>query len=140
MLEELNSYTQTGHFLFSPKDSLKRVCNAPTNKSGVYLIYALKSGQSELVYIGCSGRKKSDGSIFVHKAGLGGLKDRLVNGKQFGKTRRISWQIRMSEESIDKLKIHWYVTHNADFTHCPKEVEKFLLLKHAQLPKWNQAI
>ena len=92
MFDELNKYKQNDHFFLNPKDDLKQVCNAPTNKSGIYIVYALKNGKIELIYIGCSGKIDKDGSMFIRKAGLGGLKDRLVNGHQFGKIpRRISW-------------------------------------------------
>lgn len=65
--------------------------NAPTDKSGVYIEYTLKGGKIELNYIGRSGKIEKDGSMFIRKAGLGGIKDRIVNGHQFGKTpRRIS--------------------------------------------------
>ncbi len=55
-------------------------------------MYAQKKGRPELIYIGRSGKKEKDETIFVRKAGLGGMKDRLVSGQQFGKiSRRISW-------------------------------------------------
>lgn len=87
MFDELKKYTHNGHFFFEPTDNLEQVCNAPTDKSGVYIIYALKSGRIELLYIGHSGEIKQDGTLFIRKAGLSGLKDRLVNGKQFGEPR-----------------------------------------------------
>ena len=83
MFDELNKYKHNDHFFFKPTDNLNSVCNAPTDKSGVYIIYALKNGKIELIYIGRSGELKSDGTLFIRKAGLGGLKDRLAaNAKQ----------------------------------------------------------
>lgn len=145
MFDELQKYEQTGHFFFKSTDNLKNVCNAPTNKSGVYAVYALKNGRIELIYIGRSGKMEKDGTIFVRKAGLGGIKDRLVNGHQFGKIpRRISWANQLNKEKIEALDIYWYVTHNSQFSDCPRILEKILLKRHidiyGKLPKWNNEL
>ncbi len=144
MFDELNKYKSTSHFFFRPIDNLRQVCNAPTDKSGVYLIYSLKDGQIELIYIGRSGEVKSDGRLFIRKAGLGGLKDRLVNGKQFGEPRRNSWKTKMTEEKIEALDIYWYVTHNDSFVDCPRILENKLLQRYldviGQLPRWNNEL
>ena len=142
MFDELDKYTENDHFFFKPKDILKEVCNAPTNKSGLYIVYALKNGKIELVYIGRSGKIKKDGSMFIRKAGLGGMKDRIVNGHQFGKTpRRISWVNQMKLENIEALDVYWYVTHNNNSQDCPRKLESILLQKHfdiyGRLPRWN---
>lgn len=144
MFDELSKYKQNDHFFFKPVDNLGQVCNAPTDKSGVYIIYALKGGRIELIYIGRSGEVKSDGSLFIRKAGLGGLKDRLVNGKQFGAARRNSWKTQMLAENIEGLDIYWYATHSDQFIDCPKKLENKLLQKHfdiyGRLPKWNNEL
>lgn len=144
MFDELNKYKSTDHFFFRPTDNLRQVCNAPTDKSGVYIIYALKGGQIELVYIGRSGELKSDGKLFVRKAGLGGLKDRLVNGKQFGEPRRNSWRTKTIEEKIEALDVYWYVTHSESFVDCPRILENKLLHRHqklfGRLPRWNNEL
>lgn len=141
MLDELTKYKHNNHFFFKPTDNLRDRCNAPTDKSGVYIIYSLKGGHIELIYIGRSGEVKKDGSLFIRKAGIGGIKDRLVNGKQFGEPRRNSWRTQMLIEKIEALDIYWYVTHNDNFVDCPKILEKKLLQKHfdiyGRLPKWN---
>lgn len=144
MFDELKKYTQTNHFFFKPSDTLGQVCNAPTDKSGIYTIYALKGGKVELIYIGRSGEAKQDGSLFIRKAGLGGLKDRLVNGKQFGQPRRNSWKAQMLNEKIEALDVYWYATHCDIFVDCPRIVENKLLQKfcdiHSRLPKWNNEL
>jgi hypothetical protein len=144
MFDELNKYKQNDHFFFKPTDNLNSVCNAPTDKSGVYIIYQLKNGRIELIYIGRSGEIKPDETLFIRKAGLGGLKDRLVNGKQFGEPRRNSWKTIMNYEKIEALDIYWYVTHNEKFIECPRKIENILLQKHldiyGKLPKWNNEI
>jgi hypothetical protein len=57
--------------------------------------------------------------MFVRKAGLGGIKDRIVNGHQFGKIqRRVSWPIQMGREGIDA---YWYATHNEIVMDCPQD-------------------
>jgi hypothetical protein len=141
MFDELNKYEHNNHFYFKPTDSLRQACNAPTDKSGIYIFYALKNGKIELIYIGRSGEVKSDDSLFIRKAGLGGLKDRLVNGKQFGEPRRNSLKAKMLKEKIEALDIYWYATHNDKFVDCPRILENKLLQKHfdifGRLPKWN---
>ncbi len=143
MFRELDKYEQNDHFFFRPIDDLSKVCNAPTDKSGVYIVYALKNGRIELIYIGRSGKLNKDGSMFVRKAGLGGIKDRIVNGHQFGKIpRRISWVNQTRLEKIEALDIYWYATHNEKYTDNPVVVERILLDIHVgiygQLPKWNK--
>ncbi len=141
MFDELKKYKQNDHFFFKPMDNLEQVCNAPTDKSGVFIIYVLKGGRIELVYIGSSGEVKSDGSLFIRKAGIGGLKDKIVNGKQFGEARRNSWKKQMLAEKIEALDIYWYATHNDKFVDCPKTIENKLLQRHfnifGRLPRWN---
>ena len=145
MFDELSKYSYNNHFFFKQRDNLKEVCNAPTDKSGIYVVYALKNGNVDLVYIGCSGKIEKDGSMFIRKDGLGGIKDRLVNGHQFGKTpRRISWSKQMKLENIEALDVYWYITHNESFMDCPRKVENSLLKKYlnlnGQLPKWNNEL
>lgn len=128
-------------FFFKPTDNLSQVCNAPRDRSGVYVFYALKNGKIELVYIGRSGEVKPDGSLFIRKAGLGGLRDRLINGKQFGEPRRNSLKAQMLKEQIEALDIYWYATHDDKFIDCPRILENKILLKYfdlyGRLPKWN---
>jgi hypothetical protein len=145
MFDELSKYKQQDHFFLKPQDNLKEVCNAPTDKSGVYIVYALKNGRIELVYIGHSGKHKPDGSMFIRKAGLGGMKDSIVNGHQFGKIPgRISWINQINTQKIDALDIYWNVTHNEKYSDCPRVLEGKLLQKHldiyGRLPKWNNGL
>ncbi|MCF8379324.1 MAG: hypothetical protein K9H49_07090 [Bacteroidales bacterium] len=144
MFDELNKYEQNDHFFFKPTDNLGQVCNAPADRSGVYIIYALKEGRIELIYIGRSGEVKQDGSLFIRKAGIGGLKDRLINGKQFGEPRRNSWKVKMLTEKIEALDVYWYATHNDRFVDCPRILENKLLQIHSdiygRLPRWNNEL
>ena len=145
MLDELKKYKLNDHFFFEASDNLKDVCNAPTDKSGVYIVYALKNGKIELIYIGRSGKLNKDGSMFIRKAGLGGLKDRIVNGHQFGKIpRRYSWPCQIKLEKIEALDVYWYVTHNEKYNDCPRVLESTLIQNHIniynRLPKWNKEI
>ncbi|MBC8484551.1 MAG: hypothetical protein H8D45_00725 [Bacteroidetes bacterium] len=145
MFDELTKYKQKDHFFLKPDDKLKEVCNAPTDKSGVYIVFALKHGKIELIYIGRSGKMEKNGSIFIRKAGLGGIKDRIVNGHQFGNIpRRNSWPNQMKIENIEALDIYWYVTHNDKYMDCPRILENILLQKHldiyGKLPRWNNEL
>ena len=136
---------QQDHFFFKPTDSLRAVCNAPPDRSGVYVVYALRHGRIELVYIGRSGKVSKDGKTSIRKAGLGGMKDRIVNGHQFGKIpRKISWPVKMMSEDIEALDIYWYVTHDENRNDCPRALENILLMKHmdiyGRLPAWNKGM
>ncbi len=140
MFDELSKYNEKNHFFLTPDENLRQVCNAPNDKSGIYLIYTSKDGDEELIYIGISGKVTKDGSLFIRK---GGIKDRMINGHQFGKIpRKISWKRQIKIENIEKLHIYWYVTHNDKFTDCPRILENSLLKKHfeffGRLPKWNK--
>ena len=138
MFDELDKYKETGHFFFRPNDNMNSVCNAPSDKAGVYIIYALRRGQIEIIYIGRSGEIKEDGSLFIRP---GGIQDRLVNGKRDGELKRNFWVAEMLKTGIEALDIYWYVTHNAAFVDCPKIIENTLLKKHydiyGRLPRWN---
>ena len=141
MFDELNKYQHNDHFFFILTDNLRSGCNAQTDKGGVYIVYALKGGRIELIYIGRSGEVKKDGTLSIRKAGLGGLRGRLVNGKQFGEPRRNSWKTVMNYEKIEALDIYWYATHCETYIDCPRNIESILLQKHfeiyGRLPKWN---
>jgi len=141
MFEELSKYEEWGHFFLTRKDSLKKVCNAPTDKSGVFLVYALVNGRVVLAYIGHSGEIKSDGSLTIRKSGLGGLKETIVNGTFFGEPRHIGWKKEIKREKMDALDIYWYATHNDKFADCPKRLERKLIQSCIEIyrdyPPWN---
>lgn len=140
MFEILNKYCHNGQFSYSPTDDLKSVCNTPTDKSGVYIVWTTEGDREKLLYIGRSG-KKENGVIVHRKCGLGGIKDRLVNGHQFGKQpRRRSWPEKMKEMGISRLEVFWYNTEEDD----PVEVERLLLAEATftlgTLPPWNKQL
>lgn len=142
MYDELQNYS-SGHFFFKPTEKLISVCNAPTDKAGIYVVYALSQGRKELVYVGRSGKKRKDGGIQVRIAGCGGIKDRIVNGKHFNRVaRRRSWPLQMLLERIEMLAVHWYVTYDDHHCDCPEDVERLLLEEHkhlyGRLPRWNK--
>ena len=143
MKGSLRKYKDTGHFLFNVNDNLEKVCNAPNDKAGVYLVYALKDNDKHLIYVGSSGHIDNAGKLSIRKTGGGGIKGRIVNGHQFGKIKRHkSWPTQMQRDSIDCLEIHWFVTHNNDFKESPSYIEYSLLREHFiannVLPKWNK--
>ena len=99
---ELKKYKTNGVFSFKQNESLEHKCNAPTDKNGIYLIYKVTSNIEELIYIGLSGQMKN-GVLKTRQSGLGGMKDRIVNGyhPKFGKIkRRIAFPAQMKIENI----------------------------------------
>lgn len=133
VLLDMNKYTESGNFLFRISDNLNKVCNAPSDKAGVYIIYALTDEYEKLVYIGRSGKMEPNGQLFIRK---GGLKDRLVNGKRDKEPRKNFWVREMTDKKIDVLKIYWFVTHNSTFIDCPEIIEGSLINKYN--PVWNR--
>ncbi len=137
MFEILQKYQHCGSFKFRRFDDLKEVCNAPTNKSGVYLVWTEIGGKRYLLYIGRSGIMKN-GVIEHRKAGLGGMKDRLVNGQQFGKmARRRSWPMIMEKRGISELEVYWYDTETDDPDDIEGKLLKEVLDAFGNLPPWN---
>jgi len=137
MFSDLDKYENRDHFFFDGGEALGSVCNAPKDKSGVYIVYELARGKIRLVYIGSSGKMQNNGRI---KHRQGGLWDRIVNGKQFGKPRRKSWDEKLTEEGIDALDIYWYDTFSKN--EIPATVEGILIQRfydaYDRLPEWNK--
>jgi hypothetical protein len=140
MFDELEIYTQHGHFFYKQDYELSDVCNAPIDESGVYIIYKLKNYNVDMIYIGSSGKIDSIGKIKHRKGGLFGS---LVNGKQFGDVRRISWSRKMKKEKIEAVDVYWYVTYNEKVKDNPLEIEKKLRQRYfeiyGRLPEWNES-
>jgi len=139
----LAKYTLKGTFTFRPHESLRDKCNAPSNQSGVYLIYQILNGKEILLYIGSSGRK-INGLLVHRKTGLGGMKDRLVNGyhPKFGRIpRHTSFPEQMKMQNIAELKFYWWVTYKDDHVDFPTDVEDMLaglyFAKYNCLPEWH---
>lgn len=139
MFNELEKYTHQNSFKFSINDALTKVCNAPSDKNGIYIIYAQYKDKVELVYIGISGTKQRDGSIKTRK---GGIRDRIVNGKRDGILRRKFWLEQMQLQNIISLNFHWYITYNEEILDFPEDIETLLLQKfhiqNGRLPIWNR--
>ena len=143
MTEILKLYSDFGHFIFKNQDDLKKVCNAPSEKGGIYILYFEINDSKEVIYIGCSGHIQNNGTMSVRKTGGGRLKGRIVNGHQFGREKRfISWKSQMEMDNLNTLEIHWFVTHSAKYIHSPIYVESCLLQNYldnfGKLPKWNK--
>ena len=139
MFDELDKYKSNGHFFFSKNEELKLVCNGPANGIGVYLVYALQGGKIELVYIGSSGKISQSGQ---KKVRIGGIADRIVNGKQFGEPRRKSWKEKIISENIEALDIYWDETFDKNIKDIPSTIEGILIQQfydiYGVLPKWNK--
>lgn len=139
-MERLKKYEDSGPFFFYPSPVRKdcfRECNAPSDRSGVYLIYGISNNIEDLVYIGLSGKLLPNGEM---KHRRGGIRDRLVNGKYAENgikiTRYIYWLRMMEKEGFDRLRIQWHVTHNNNYLDCPSIIENELIYKFS--PRWNR--
>jgi len=143
MFDKLDKYKQNGHFFLTPGDQLDKVCNAPDKQAGVFLVYALKNGRIELVYIGGTGEINEKKLISIQNTGIGGLRDEMVNGVEFSSDipRKISWLSQMEKENIEALDIYWYITYNDKHSDSPEKVENMLFETHygifQRIPSWN---
>jgi len=132
MFDELNKYEDNNHFFFESKDELAKVCNAPTNKFGGYIVYALERGKVRLVYIGESGEVNTDG-----------IKETIVNRHQVNKENRNKiWSEQINKEGIHASDIYWFVTHSEKHLDLPSDIERVLINKYkeiyGELPRWNK--
>ncbi len=136
MFDELKKYKHHDHFFFSSEKELATVCNAPKDKSGVYIVFELKNGSVELVYIGSSGKIQNTGEI-DHRNGA--LYDKIVREHQFGKR---PWKQKLIDEKIDALDVYWYDTTSSENMDIPVSVETAIKQRffevHGYLPRWNE--
>ncbi|HMH34358.1 MAG TPA: hypothetical protein VK543_15075 [Puia sp.] len=142
----LDRYRNRGMFSFNLSNSFRYVCNAPADKSGVYLIYKIINQEKILAYIGSSGRKGKDGKLKIRR---GGMKDRLINGyhpNKFGQPQRIkrhkAFPHQMKIENIEEIRTYWWVTFDGDNSDFPAVIESLLrnqyLSEHKKMPDWHQ--
>lgn len=141
MYKEVSKFKNNGSFQFSSNDDLEVVCNAPNEASGVFLVYAIKEENKELIMVGSTGTVQNDGTL---KAKNGGLYDKIVNGHQFAKTaRKYSWKTQLPLEKIEAVEVFWYETYNDKTKVIPTFVEgqilQLFLKENAKLPRWNVA-
>ena len=122
MFDELKKYKKQDHFFLKPTDSLTDVCNAPADKSGVFIIFALKNGRIELVKIGCSTVNES-------------IRNQIIKEQLLLKSK-------IKLENIEALDIYWYVTTTAKAKDDPQMVKDKVLkthnIIHGNLPRWNR--
>lgn len=112
---------------------------AGTYISGIYIVYAKTFDKLELVYIGRSGKKGSDGNIKHRIAGCGGIRDRIINGKDSDKKpRRKAWAEKMKSENIEELHFYWYIIYDEVNKDFPEDIEDALISFYR--PKWNRTL
>jgi|SRR5699024_2255893 len=138
MFDELEKYRSNGHFFFTKNAELETVCNAPNDGIGIYVVYELKNGQINLVYIGSSRKMEQSGTKNARMAGIG---DEIVNGNHFGGPRKQTWKQKLIDEKIDALDIYWYETFDRNNADIPSYVKGLILQRyfevHNHLPEWN---
>ena len=121
MFDELRKYKQTGHFFFKPTESLTEKCNAPSDKCGVFVIFALKGGRIELVKIGSTNLDEN-------------LLDQIIKEQLLLKSK-------LQQEKIEALDIYWYVTQTNKVVDDPNKVMGIVVKTHTMIngkaPRWN---
>ena len=138
MFDVLEPYKSTDHFFLAENTTLEKVCNAPKNGVGVYLVYQLKNGRIELVYVGNSGKVSQTGKV---RKDIGGLFNEIVKGQQFGGERQKTWKQKIKDENIEAFDIYWYETVDKTNFDIPTYVQGLVLQSYLHmygtLPKWN---
>lgn len=141
---KLFKYNNNGEFTFHYDDNFNKVCNAPKNYGGVYIVSSVSHNSEQVIYIGASGKMQEDGTFKVR---TGGMRYRIVNGTTTdvsGKIikRKKLWKENMTNQHIPKIRIRWWVTfdeQNQDISTC---VEGRLIQeyynKYGKLPDWNK--
>lgn len=144
LYDDLSKYRLSGSFYFTPDESLENKCNAPADKNGIYLIFNIYNQKEDLLYLGSSGQMRH-GILKTRQSGLGGMKDRIVNGyhPKFGKVpRKKAFPEAMKNDKIAQIKIYWWVTYDRDNKDIPTEVESKLRQKvireDGSLPLWHK--
>lgn len=142
MFDELEKYRLKGSFFFEATNSLEKVCSAPSNQFGVFLVYALQKGRVELIYIGKTGFELLIKNPKVDEVIKDGLRENLIDGLHFDETKRkYCWPVQMLIEDIEVLHIHWYVTYDGRHKDRPKAIKMKLLKIYQNIygvsPRWN---
>ena len=135
MFDETKKYKTHGHFFFKKGDRLTEQSKEVPELPGVYYILRLAQGKIDLVYIGNSGTILQNGQF----------KDQLlrgrINNKQNGMKRQDLFNKKITDENIDGLDIHWFVTMDNDNNDLPGYVEGLLIQRYyevnGELPLWN---
>lgn len=137
MFDVLSGY-KSDHFFFTGDKELEEVSNAPREGMGIYLVYELKNGHINLVYVGAVGKLKHTGRKIAKK----GFFEEMVNGKHFGGKRSETWKQKLKKEKIDALDIYWYETYNQNIKDIPAFVQGQVIQTHfdmqGRLPAWNE--
>ena len=135
---QIEKYKSNGHFFFMTKNELSVVCNAPKKGLGVFIVYALKDGRIELIYVGAGGKINQNGTVNSQD---GGLFESIVNGRQFDEPRHKSWKQKLISEKIEALDVYWYETMDKKHSDIPSAVEGRILQDfysiNEVLPPWN---
>lgn len=142
----LNKYELKGSFSLQQHEELANKCNAPKDKSGIYLIYKVNDNQETLIYIGSSGQRDINGNLKHRK---GGMYDRIVNGyhpNRFGaekrEKRKKTFPNQMKKQNIPEITIYWWITYYDKVKDFPSDIEKQLRDNYKSiygiLPEWHQ--
>lgn len=127
-------YKKNGHFFLKKGQKLEDACNAPSDKKGVYLVYMLKNGSIDMVFIGRS--------LDITPESSGSLKEGILEGGPGRIPQKTSWPKKLITEGIDALDVYWFVTESPKLDDDPASVEKKTLKKHyeiyGRLPDWNK--
>lgn len=117
--------------------------NVP-NQPGIYLFFAHKNSNKELVYIGKAGSlNNEEQNKFVW--GGQGLKNRILTAQREKKKRGLEYyKDKIKKFQLSKIKVFWYVTYNKNIKLIPDYIEGQLIQMYYQLsgykklPKWNK--
>ena len=135
MFDELHVYKQKGHFFLRAGHFITDKSNVPALPC-VILIYQLKKGHIDLVYVGTTDTENPSGK-FNRKLPMG-----RVSGKENEEKQRLFFDNKLQKSKADAFDIYWYVTSDKDIQHPPSQIEDVILKRYFEiygcLPEWNK--
>lgn len=138
MVDDLRErFPQNGSFTLIRGEKLSTASRGTPDEAGVYLIYSLKAGERELIYIGKAGTLRQDGT----------MKDQRLRGRINAAHGNISRARFFAEQithlGLEALEFHWFVTYGDAVKIPPAKAEADLIQtyfdEYKRLPLWNES-
>ena len=131
----VDMYSHNGNFFLKAGQFITDKSNV-SDLPCVILIYQLKKGHIDLVYIGTTDAGNLSGK-FNRKLPMG-----RVSGKENVEKQRLFFDNKLQKSKADAYDIYWYVTSDKEIQHAPAQIEDVILKRYFEiygcLPEWNK--
>jgi len=145
LLDIVSKYNQKDEYSYRIGDNFNKVCNAPKQDGGVYIVSSISDNRENVIYIGASGKMLQNGTFKVRD---GGMRYRLINGTANDDhgvvvKRKKLWNKNMEKMKITEIKIRWWITFDEQNQNISTCVEGRLIQAfydiYGKLPEWNKS-